>query len=160
MTEDEVRSAFDVRFRIDLCTFVSENSVLVAYKLATVVALLAGVGAEREGLRTLATGVDQVDVVDFQISGPRAQCCSGIIVERVILAPSLGNGNSIACVAGRVHSLAVYGQGGSEWLNVNLLFVYTRGDEDALRNGARSVEIVHSRLHGLELVGTADRQAA
>lgn len=63
LAEDEIGGALDVGLCVELGAVLGEDGVLEAVEAAGVVALLAGVGGEGEGLGAFAVGVLYVDVV-------------------------------------------------------------------------------------------------
>lgn len=63
LAEDEIGGTLDVGLSVELGAILSEDGVLVAVEAAGVVALLAVVGGEGEGLGALTVGVLDVDVV-------------------------------------------------------------------------------------------------
>lgn len=102
-----IHLTFNVRLGIHLIACLSQNGVLVALELTAVVTLLVRVGADSESLRARTAGVDEVDVVHFQVGSPSPQCGGKIIVGRVILALALCDSDSVRCKAARVGSLSV-----------------------------------------------------
>lgn len=145
LTEDEIRCAFNVRLCVDLGALLGKDGVLKTFELATVVALLATIGAQCQGLRARATGVDEVDVVDLQVGGVSAKSSGFIIVWRIILALALRYGYRVCREAGGIRSLSVDGQRGLECLDVYLLFVRALGDEDTLSCSIARAQRVDSR---------------
>jgi hypothetical protein len=63
LAEDEIGGTLDVRLCVELDAVLGEDGVLEAVEAARVVALLAVVGGEGEGLGAFAVGVLYVDVV-------------------------------------------------------------------------------------------------
>jgi hypothetical protein len=91
--------------------------------LTAVVALLVGVGAESKSLGARATGVDNIDVVHFQVGCPSSQGSSKIVIGGVILTLALRDGDSVRSKAACVSSLSVDGQSRLQGWDVDLLLV-------------------------------------
>ena len=89
LAEDEVGGAFDVGLGVELGTVLSEYGVLEALERAAVVALVAGTGADGEGLRAFAEGVDDVDVVEGGVGAPVANSGGEVV------APGCGGGEGV-----------------------------------------------------------------
>lgn len=68
LAEDEINCAFNVALSIDLVSSLSKECILVTIESNAVVSLLGVVSRECNGLRSLAVGVLDVDVVEFRIS--------------------------------------------------------------------------------------------
>ena len=72
LAEDEIGGAFDVGFGVELGAVLCQYGVLEAFEGAAVVALVAGIGTDGEGLGAFAEGVDDVDVVESCVGAPVA----------------------------------------------------------------------------------------
>lgn len=136
LSENEVCRAEDVAFSIYLVSDLRQEGVLVAIKTDTVVALRGAVSGESNGLRALAVGVLDVDVVEFGVCCVVLYSASGLVV-----GGAAGDGGAMRDIydvggVGRgVCGVAVYCERCSSRWDNDLFIVGPGVDKDALGSG-------------------------
>ena len=113
LAEDEVDGAGDFAAGVELGAGVREEGVLVAEEADAIVALVWGVGGEGEVLAVgvdVAEGVEDIDVVHFEVCAPGADGGGEIVVGCIDQGEVVGNVDCIAGIGGGVLGVAEDGK--------------------------------------------------
>lgn len=147
LAEDEVGGTLDQAVGVDLVASLAEESVLEASELAAVVSTVC-VGAESNGLATLAVAIVDVDVVQLEVVGLDTQRARLVVAQAVSLRLGGRDGHDVVGVRGSVGRVPVDAELCGTSRHENLLRVGPRSDKDALGRRRRGRQGIHGRLDG------------
>ena len=155
VSKDEIRSATDLRVKVDLISLVSQEGILIPDESGAVEATVR-VRAQRDGLAALAKRVLHIDVVQPEAVALDAQRGRLVVAVPLIRALGLHDVHRVARVRGVVLGGPVHGELGCALWHEDLLLVGAGSDEDALRLGGGGGQGVDGGLDGREVVRHGD----
>jgi len=148
LTEYEINSTFYVALGIDLVTNLSKESILIAIKTYTVVALLCAICRECNCLRSFTVGILDVYVVEFGVGSRILYRSSSLVVGSTTQkAGTMNYVDDIACVGRRIRRVAVDCKSSSSRRDNNLFRVRSGQDENTLRCGRSRAQRIYSFLN-------------